>query len=199
VFRNHRRCPKRFDGFRNTRISLVISAYNEAEPLPDLLANIHAAVKTHSYDTEVTFINNGSTDATAEVLDTKAAQSQLPVHVIHFRRNRGKAAALTAGFQYATGDIILTLDADLQDEPIEISKLIDTLETENHDTVSGWKYPRKELCIDRMAPSAGFVKRLPSDTLAVAFPHKPSPAVFSRRYSSGACNAASCISEASEE
>ena len=124
-------------------LSFVIPAYNEAESLPDLLAKLHATVKTHGYRAEVIFINDGSTDATAEVLN-ELATAALTVHVLHFRRNRGKAEALTAGFQKATGDIVITMDADLQDDPAEIPKLIDTLEKGNYGLVSGWKYPRKD-------------------------------------------------------
>ena len=101
-----------------TELSLIIPAYNEAESLPDLLRNIDLTVKRHGYAAEIIFINDGSTDATADVLDRLASQSQIPVHIIHFRRNRGKAAALTAGFQHATGDIVSTMDADLQPDEI---------------------------------------------------------------------------------
>ncbi|MDE0683810.1 MAG: glycosyltransferase family 2 protein [Candidatus Poribacteria bacterium] len=126
------------------QLSLVIPAYNEVKSLPDLLGSIQAVVKTHGYAAEVIFINDGSTDATADVLDTLVAESQLHVHIIHFRSNRGKAAALTAGFQKATSDIVITMDADLQDAPAEIPKLLEKLKHENHGVVSGWKYPRKD-------------------------------------------------------
>ena len=125
-------------------ISLVIPAYNEAESLPDLLAEIRETVKTHGYHAEVIFINDGSTDATAEVLNAIAEGSAMTVHVIHFRRNRGKAEALTAGFQKATGNIVITMDADLQDDPAEIPKVLETFHHGNYDVVSGWKYPRKD-------------------------------------------------------
>ena len=127
-----------------TLFSLVIPAYNEVKSLADLFENIHAAVQTHGYAAEIIFINDGSTDATADVLDALAAESPLQVHVIHFRCNRGKAEALTAGFQKASGDIVITMDADLQDDPTEIPKLIETLEKGNYGLVSGWKYPRKD-------------------------------------------------------
>ena len=126
------------------QFSLVIPAYNEAESLVHLFGSIQAVVKTHGYTAEVIFINDGSTDATADVLDKLATESPLHVHVIHFRRNRGKAEALTAGFQKATGDIVITMDADLQDDPTEIPKLIGTLEKGSYGLVSGWKYPRKD-------------------------------------------------------
>ena len=125
-------------------LSFVIPAYNEAESLPVLLANLHATVKTQRYVVEIIFINDGSTDDTAEMLDILSEQSPLHVHVIHFKRNRGKAEALTAGFQHATGDIVITMDADLQDDPAEIPKLIEPLEKGNYGLVSGWKYPRKD-------------------------------------------------------
>ncbi|MDE0685258.1 MAG: glycosyltransferase family 2 protein [Candidatus Poribacteria bacterium] len=127
-----------------TLMSFVIPAYNEAESLPELLGQIEATIQTHGYIAEVLFINDGSTDNTADVLDALSEDSPLTVHVIHFRRNRGKAEALTAGFEKATGDIIITMDADLQDDPSEIPKLINTLETGNYGLVSGWKYPRKD-------------------------------------------------------
>lgn len=125
-------------------LSVVIPAYNEAESLPELLGPLETTLQTHGYTAEVIFINDGSTDNTANVLDVLSEDSQLTVHVIHFRCNRGKAEALTAGFQKATGDIVITMDADLQDDPAEIPKLIDTLKTGNYGLVSGWKYPRKD-------------------------------------------------------
>ena len=125
-------------------LSLVIPAYNEAESLPKLLENITAVLKAYGYAAEIIFINDGSTDVTADVLNTLARESAMSIHVIDFRRNRGKAEALTAGFQEATGEIVITMDADLQDDPAEIPKFIETLEQENVDLVSGWKYPRKD-------------------------------------------------------
>ena len=128
----------------STLLSIVIPAYDEEESLPILLAQLRDVLKTYAYRAEIIFVNDGSTDATAEVLDALAAESPQHVHVLHFRRNRGKAEALTAGFQKSTGDIVITMDADLQDDPAELPKLIDTLEKEDVDLVSGWKYPRKD-------------------------------------------------------
>ncbi len=126
-------------------LSVVIPAYNEAESLPDLLGSIESTLKTHGYHVaEVIFINDGSSDTTAEILNSLTIKSPLHIHVIHFRSNRGKAEALTAGFQKATGDIVITMDADLQDDPAEIPKLIDALEKGDYGLVSGWKYPRKD-------------------------------------------------------
>lgn len=127
-----------------SKLSIVIPAYNEAESLPDLLSQLETTVKTNGYTAEIIFINDGSTDATAEVLNPLCVASPLSVEVIHFRSNLGKAEALTAGFEKSTGDIVITMDADLQDDPTEIPKFIETLETGNHGRVSGWKYPRKD-------------------------------------------------------
>lgn len=129
---------------KNPQLSIVIPAYNESESLPVLLQQLQSILKTYALSAEVIFINDGSTDTTTEVLNALTAEAALRVHVIHFRRNRGKAAALTAGFQKASGDIVITMDADLQDDPAEIPKLLETLETGHYDIVSGWKYPRKD-------------------------------------------------------
>ncbi|MYI94953.1 glycosyltransferase family 2 protein, partial [Candidatus Poribacteria bacterium] len=126
-------------------LSIVIPAYNEAESLPVLLEQIELTLKTYAYDAEVIFINDGSTDNTPEVLDALAASVALfPIKVIHFKRNQGKAEALTAGFAAATGDIVITMDADLQDDPGEIPKLLDALHNGGYDVISGWKFPRKD-------------------------------------------------------
>ena len=129
------------------QISIVIPAYNEAESLPTLIQQIEAVIKAHSYKTEVIFINDGSTDETREVLEQLALKhisAMLRIDVIHFRRNRGKAAALIAGFAAARGEIVVTMDADLQDDPDEIPKLLEKLNNGKYDVVSGWKYPRKD-------------------------------------------------------
>ena len=126
------------------QISIVIPAYNEAESLPILLDQIQVTLKKHAYHGEVIFVNDGSTDATAIILENLAGESNLPVHVIHFRSNKGKAEALTVGFQKAKAPFVITMDADLQDDPAEIPKLLETLKNGKYDVVSGWKYPRKD-------------------------------------------------------
>ncbi len=125
--------------------SMVIPAYNEAESIPVLLEQIQVVLKTHAYRAEVIFVNDGSTDGTAEILDALSeTQTYLTIHVIHFKQNQGKAEALMAGFATAKGDIIITMDADLQDDPAEIPKLVEALNAKDYDIVSGWKYPRKD-------------------------------------------------------
>ena len=129
------------------QLSIVIPAYNEAESLPVLLEQMQMVLKTHAYHrAEVIVINDGSTDGTAEILDAllETQTHRFTMHVIHFKRNQGKAEALMAGFAAAAGDIIITMDADLQDDADEIPKLIEVLNNKNYDVVSGWKYPRKD-------------------------------------------------------
>ena len=129
------------------QLSIVIPAYNEVESLPVLLEQIQAVLKTRAYHrTEVIVINDGSTDGTSEVLDAllETQTYRFTMYVIHFKRNQGKAEALMAGFAAAAGDIVITMDADLQDDPGEIPKLIEVLNNKNYDVVSGWKYPRKD-------------------------------------------------------
>lgn len=128
-------------------LSIVIPAYNEAESLPILLDKIQVVLKTHAYHrAEVIIINDGSTDGTIEILDalSETQTHQFTMHAIHFKRNQGKAEALMAGFAAATGNIVITMDADLQDDPGEIPKLLETLDIKNYDVISGWKYPRKD-------------------------------------------------------
>lgn len=118
------------------------------------MEQLQAVLKMHAFSAEVIFINDGSTDDTMEVLNALSTELNdctgavpIPlfrVHVIHFKRNQGKAEALMAGFAAATADIIITMDADLQDDPGEIPKLLETLDTENYKVISGWKYPRKD-------------------------------------------------------
>lgn len=120
------------------RVSVVVPCFNEAESLPQLLAEI-AAVRTAASVSEVIVVDDGSRDAGFAVVRT-AAVSDSTVRGIRLQGNRGKAAALAAGFAAATGDVVVTLDADLQDDPAEIPKLLVGLSTA--DVVVGRKTPR---------------------------------------------------------
>lgn len=120
-------------------ISYVIPLLNEEESLVQLYEEI---VQNSPDDFEIIFINDGSTDKSEEILET-IAQKDERIKIIHFRRNFGKAAALNKGFEIAQGEIIFTLDADLQDNPVEIPSFIKKLE-EGYDLVSGWKKNRKD-------------------------------------------------------
>ena len=123
-------------------ISLVIPLYNEAESLPALLADIRAAAETLPHTVEVVFVDDGSTDASWATIRT-LADADAGVRAIRFRRNFGKAAALQAGFGVAAGEVVLTLDADLQDDPREIPRFLDAI-AGGLDVVSGWKKVRHD-------------------------------------------------------
>ena len=142
-------------------ISFVVPAYNKEETLPELYELIVANVKSTGHDFEIIFVDDGSTDRTLETLKVLHNHDQR-VKVIQFRRNFGKAAALMAGFAQAEGGIVFTMDADLQDDPMEIPRFLEKLE-EGYDLVSGWKYPRRDP-ITKTAPSklANFTIRLGS-------------------------------------
>jgi glycosyltransferase involved in cell wall biosynthesis len=123
-------------------ISVVVPALNESESLPELVSRIDAAVVGMGRTYEVWIIDDGSTDGTTGVVD-RLRDDNPAVHSIQFTRNYGKAAALSAGFSAVTGTYVITMDADLQDDPAEIPALIGKLE-EGFDLVSGWKQDRKD-------------------------------------------------------
>ena len=122
-------------------ISVVIPLYNEAESLPELHAWIQRVMKTNYFTYEIIFINDGSTDNSWEVIE-QLAQEDENVRGIKFRRNYGKSPALYCGFQKAQGDVVITMDADLQDSPDEIPALYRMITKENFDLVSGYKQKR---------------------------------------------------------
>ena len=121
-------------------ISLVIPVYNERDSLLQLHAEIAAVAAEAALDVEVVFVDDGSRDGSWEVI-RELAQQHSWTHGIRFRRNFGKAAALSAGFHGAQGEIILTLDADLQDDPHEVPRFLEALR-QDLDVVSGWKRVR---------------------------------------------------------
>lgn len=122
------------------KLSFVIPVYNEAESLELLYREIKENIVENQY--ELIFIDDGSTDESYTVLE-KLAQADENVKVIKFRRNFGKSEGLNAGFKAAQGDIIFTMDADLQDDPKEIPKFLQKL-SEGYDLVTGWKIKRKD-------------------------------------------------------
>ena len=125
-----------------TQLSLVIPAFNEAESLPALLAEIRDVCDRNGITYEVLVIDDGSTDGTFEVVHAESARDAR-VHGIRFRRNSGKAAALAEGFRRAQGRCVITMDADLQDNPSEIPPLLKMLD-DGADMVSGWKKVRHD-------------------------------------------------------
>ena len=124
------------------RLTVLVPAYNEAESLPELVAAIGVELAKVVGGTEILIIDDGSSDGTLELLRGIAAGNPL-VQVISFRRNYGKSAALAVGFAEARGEVIITMDADLQDDPAEIPRLLLRLD-EGYDVVSGWKQNRQD-------------------------------------------------------
>ena len=122
-------------------ISVVIPLYNEAESLPELYAWIERVMKEHDFSYEVIFVNDGSTDESWKVISDLAAKSDC-VKGIKFRRNYGKSPALYCGFEQAQGDVVITMDADLQDSPDEIPELYRMIREDGYDLVSGYKQKR---------------------------------------------------------
>ncbi len=128
-------------------ISIVIPVFDERDSLPALYAEIAAVAQAAQLDLEIVFVDDGSTDGSWQTIDDLAREHE-HVHGIRFRRNFGKAAALSAGFHAAHGDIIFTLDADLQDDPAEIPRFLALLNEsksgQHLDVVSGWKRVRHD-------------------------------------------------------
>ncbi len=132
-------------------LSVVIPACNEADALPQVLARVAAVLQASPWRHEVIVINDGSTDRTAAVLAELAAARPW-LKVVNFRRNYGQTAALMAGFEQAAGAIVVSLDADLQNDPADIPRLVAKLQ-EGYDVVSGWREHRKDNPLTRTLPS----------------------------------------------
>ncbi|QYR10365.1 glycosyltransferase family 2 protein [Prevotella sp. Rep29] len=122
-------------------ISVVIPLYNEDESLPELHAWIERVMNENGFTYEVIFVNDGSTDRSWEVIEQLSKESE-HVKGIKFRRNYGKSPALYCGFKEAQGDVIITMDADLQDSPDEIPELYRMIHEDGYDLVSGYKQKR---------------------------------------------------------
>ena len=120
-------------------ISVVIPLYNEAESLPELEAWIERVMKEHNFTYEIIFVNDGSTDNSWEVIEGFTAKRIRGIRAIKFRRNYGKSPGLHCGFERAQGDVVITMDADLQDSPDEIPELYRMITEDGYDLVSGWK------------------------------------------------------------
>ncbi len=122
-------------------ISVVIPLYNEAESLPELYAWIKRVMDAHSFSHEIIFVDDGSTDHSWQII-TNLKQQDSSVHGIRFSRNYGKSPALHCAFEIAEGDVVITMDADLQDSPDEIPELYRMIKEDGYDLVSGWKRKR---------------------------------------------------------
>lgn len=122
-------------------ISVVIPLFNEEESLPELHKWIREVVHQHQFSTQIIMVDDGSSDKSWEVIeDLKKGDDDLIG--VKFRRNYGKSAGLYVGFEQADGDVVITMDADLQDSPEEIPELFDMIKNQGYDLVSGWKQKR---------------------------------------------------------
>ena len=124
-------------------ITVVVPLYNEAESLPELYGWIDKVCRNHNLTYEVIFVNDGSTDASWNIIERLASEHD-EVHGIKFRRNYGKSPALFCGFEQAQGDVVITMDADLQDSPNEIPELYNMIVNDGYDLVSGYKMNRSK-------------------------------------------------------
>ena len=135
-----------------TDLSLIIPVKNEAENLPLLYDAIKQALKPIKQSWEVIFIDDGSTDPSLDVLQSLVNEDPQCIRVVVFRRNFGQTAAISAGIDYAHGETIVLLDADLQNDPADIPRLLEKLD-EGYDLVSGWRKERKDNQFTRTFPS----------------------------------------------
>ena len=141
-------------------ISVIVPLFNEAESLPKLYEWIAKVMKENKFSYEVIFVNDGSTDESWEVISQLKEESKKAkegaVRGICFRRNYGKSAALYCGFKAAEGDVVITMDADLQDSPDEIPELYRMIKEDGFDLVSGWKQKRYDNKFTKNIPSKLF-------------------------------------------
>ena len=133
-------------------ISIVIPLLNEAESLPELVSRIDQVMKENKYSYELILVDDGSTDNSWDVIN-ELKKDFASVRGIKFRRNFGKSAALHTGFQATKGDVVMTMDADLQDSPEEIPGFFQMITNEGYDLVSGWKKKRHDPLFRKNIPS----------------------------------------------
>lgn len=157
-------CPRGVNGFPRMEVSVVIPVFNEVEALPTLCEGLFAELDELPFESEVVFVNDGSRDGSAQLLN-ELAQDDARVQVVHLRRNYGQTAAMMAGIQQATGSVIVPMDADGQNDPRDIGRLIDKL-GEGFDVVSGWRKHREDKALTRRLPSV-VANRLISSVLGV--------------------------------
>lgn len=134
------------------QISIIISLYNEQESLNELISGIKTVMDSNNFTYEVVMVNDGSTDKSWESIEQLAKENS-NIRGICFRRNYGKSAALYEGFEAAKGDVVITMDADLQDDPNEIPELYRMITEEGYDLVSGWKKKRYDSKLAKNIPS----------------------------------------------
>lgn len=133
-------------------ISIVVPLFNEAESLPELVERIAAVAAGSKWSYEIILVDDGSTDGSWDVVE-RLGKENPDIHGIRFRRNYGKSAALHCGFAEASGRVVATLDADLQDAPEELPEMVRMIDEDGYDVVSGWKQHRKDNTFTKNLPS----------------------------------------------
>lgn len=136
-------------------LSIIIPLLNEEESLEELFSRIDLVCKTDNLSYEIWFVDDGSTDLSWSIIENLKVQNP-QIHGIKFSRNYGKSQALHAAFERANGDVVITMDADLQDFPEEIPELYNMVKNENYDIVSGWKKKRFDNVMTKNIPSKLF-------------------------------------------
>lgn len=136
---------------KRERLSVIIPAYNEADNIAPLYEALVSTLRGLEQDYEILFVDDGSSDGTPRQLQ-RLAEKDSQVKVVLFRRNYGQTAALSAGFHYASGEIIIAMDGDLQNDPTDIPRLLAKLD-EGFDVVSGWRKDRRDALLTRKIPS----------------------------------------------
>jgi glycosyltransferase involved in cell wall biosynthesis len=137
------------------QISVIIPLLNEADSLPELMQWIDRVMQDHKYSYEVIMVDDGSNDESWSVIEKLRIQYPA-LKGIRFQRNYGKSAALNEGFKAAQGDIVVTMDADLQDSPDEIPEFYNMITNKGYHLVSGWKKKRYDNAVTKNLPSKLF-------------------------------------------
>jgi glycosyltransferase involved in cell wall biosynthesis len=132
-------------------LSIVVPVYNEVESIPRLVEAIASTLQLNSLNYEIICVDDGSTDGSANLL-RQIARDRSDLKAVLLRRNYGQTAAMAAGFYYATGQVMITLDGDLQNDPADIPRLLEKLD-EGYDLVSGWRMHRQDAALTRLLPS----------------------------------------------
>jgi len=133
------------------KVSVIIPVYDEEESLPALYEELRVIFDREAWDGEIIMVDDGSTDRSAAVI-AQISESDPRVRLVQFARNFGQTAAILAGIDHATGDVLIPMDADLQNDPEDIPRLLSKLE-EGYDVVSGWRKDRQDRLWSRRVPS----------------------------------------------
>lgn len=133
------------------KVSVIIPVYNEEESIPELYAELQGVFERAPWDGEIILVDDGSTDRSVKAI-ARIAERDPRVRIVQFARNFGQTAAILAGIDHATGDVLVPMDADLQNDPADVPRLVSKLE-EGYDVVSGWRKNRQDRLWSRRVPS----------------------------------------------